>query len=40
MILLTIILFGFVVTAWIYELQTESEEDKRKKTWLFDHGLY
>lgn len=24
----------------IYEMRNETEEDKKKKMWLFEHGLY
>ncbi len=37
---LMIILMLLSVIGWIYEMLTETEDDKKKKMWLFDHGLY
>ena len=28
------------VVCHVYELRHETEEDKRKKMWMFDHGFY
>ena len=37
-LLVSLLLLGFV--GWIYEIRNETEEDKKKKLWLFEHGLY
>lgn len=37
-LLVSLLLLGFV--GWIYEIRNETEEDKKKKLWLFKHGFY
>ncbi len=39
-VILMIILMLLSVMGWIYEMRTETEDDKKKKMWLFDHDLY
>jgi hypothetical protein len=39
MIIITALLILGTV-AEIYEIKNETEEDKKKKIWLFEHGLY
>jgi Na+/proline symporter len=38
--ILMIILVLLGVIGWIYEIRNETEEDRIKKKWLFEHGLY
>lgn len=38
--ILFVILFVPGLIGWIYEIRNETEEDKKKKIWLFEHGLY
>lgn len=33
-------LFSLCVVGEIYEIRNENDEDKKKKLWLFNHGLY
>lgn len=39
-LILVIAVFVLGVVAHIYELRHETEEDKRKKRWMFDRGFY
>ena len=39
-VILFVILFVPGLIGWIYEIRNETEEDKKKKIWLFEHGLY
>ena len=34
------ILFSLCVAGEIYEICNEDDEDRKKKAWLFNHGLY
>lgn len=38
--IITTILLILGTVAEIYEIRNETEEDKKKKIWLFEHGLY
>ena len=38
--ILIVAVFLLCVVGHIYELRHETEEDKRKKMWMFDHGFY
>ena len=40
MTILIAILTLLVIIGSIYEIRNETEDDKKKKTWLFEHGLY
>ena len=40
MTVLVVISFIIAFPIWLYEIRNESEEDKAKKAWLFNHGLY
>ncbi len=40
MIILFVSLLSLAFVGWIYEIRNEDEEDKKKKLWLFNHGLY
>lgn len=37
-LIITLSVLNFI--GWIYEFRNESEEEKRKKVWLFESGLY
>ena len=39
-LMMSVILFTLGLIGWIYEIRTETEEDKRKKMWLFTRSLY
>ena len=39
-IIITTVLFSLCLAGEIYEIRTEDDEDKKKKLWLFNHGLY
>ena len=34
------ILFSLCIVGEIYEIRIEDDEDRKKKAWLFSHGLY
>ena len=38
--IITTILLILGTVAEIYEIKNETKEDKKKKIWLFEHGLY
>jgi len=38
--IITTIFFLLCIIGEIYELRTENKEDRKKKLWLFNHGLY
>lgn len=38
--ILMIILTLLGIIGWVYEIRNETEEDRIKKMWLFDHNLY
>lgn len=38
--IITTILFSFCVVGEIYEIRNEDDGDRKKKLWLFNHGLY
>ena len=37
---LTLTLFSLCVVGEIYEIRNEDDGDRKKKLWLFNHGLY
>jgi len=39
-VIIMIILLLLSIIEWVYEIRNETEEDRAKKMWLFDHGLY
>lgn len=38
--ILVVAVFILCVVGHVYEICHETEEDKRKKMWMFDHGFY
>lgn len=38
--ILVVAIFILCVVGHVYEIRHETEEDKRKKMWMFDHGFY
>ena len=38
--ILMIILTLLGIIGWAYEIRNETEEDRIKRMWLFDHHLY
>ena len=40
MIALLVILLLLGIISSIYEIRNKTEDDKKKKIWLFDHGFY
>jgi len=40
MIILIVALTLLCIIGSIYEMRNETEDDKKKKIWLFEHGLY
>lgn len=38
--IITTILFSLCIIGEIYEIRNEDDEDRKKKLWLFNHGLY
>lgn len=38
--IIMIILLLLSIIGWVYEIRNETEEDRVKKIWLFEHGLY
>jgi len=40
MIILIAVLTLLGIISSIYEIRNETEDDKKKKKWLFEHGLY